>query len=111
MRNGYAAYVHHDAEFPPYKVEIRIDANNLPVERYVMHELLHVVLSELVRGKFDDTMEEVLIVALDTDLWNYVSKSKPRLARWKKTVERKIQETIDKRPDTSHDELVNRPAD
>jgi len=86
-----------------------VDANNTPVVHYVIHELLHVILSELVLGKFDDSLEEVMIVALDTHIFEFVSKSKSRLAKWNTLIERKLAETpVQPRPT---EELVDRRAD
>ena len=92
IRGSIAARVDFDDIFPPAYVHIDVDANNTPIIRFVIHELLHVVLSELVIGKFDETLEEVLIVALDGYIYEWVAKSKSRSARWTALIEKKLTE-------------------
>jgi len=91
-------------------VQIEVDANNAQVERYVIHELLHVVLSELVLGKFDSTLEEVLILAYENYLWDFVSAKPSRVAKWRKLVEKKLREGPPE-PDVPLAVLVDRSAD
>lgn len=83
-----------------------MDANNQPITQYVIHELLHVVFHEMTIG-LDETMEEVIIVSLDHDLYEYVKKSKHRTQQWHKLIERKLDESNTGLP-TPHEELVDR---
>lgn len=83
-----------------------MDANNTPVLQYVIHELVHVTISELVIGKFDDTLEEVVVVALEGHIFNFISKSKARLAKWNVLIERKLGESD--RPLKPIEEIVER---
>ena len=87
-----AAHVAFDDNFPPAYVHIKVDANNTPMVQFVIHELIHVILSELVLGKFDETLEEVIVVSLDSYMWAFVSNSKPRLAKWNALIEKKLAE-------------------
>jgi hypothetical protein len=85
--------VDFDDNFPPGYVKIVVDANNQPIIRYVIHELIHVVLSELVLGKFDETLEELLTVALDGYIYAWVAKSKSRTTRWTTLIGKKLAES------------------
>lgn len=100
--------VEFDDKFPPAYIKIDVDANNQPVIRFVIHELLHVVLSELVIGKFDETLEEVLIVSLDGYIYEWVAKSKSRTAKWTTLIEKKLAEADALLETVSHEELVDR---
>lgn len=93
IRGNTAARVKFDDNFPPAYVNVDVDANNQPVISNVIHELLHVILSELVIGKFDDTLEEVHIVALTTYIYEWVAKSKYRTKCWSALIEKKLAET------------------
>ena len=102
----YAGHVILDDDWPPSKVAIRIDANNQPLVQYVIHELLHVVFDPTVTPACDETLEEVIIVALDTYMYEYVKGSKARLAKWNALIERKLAAT--EKPAVSLEELVDR---
>lgn len=106
LRGDVAANVDFDDYFPPAYVKINVDLNNPDRVQYVIHELKHVVLSELVWGKFDETLEEVITVALDTHMYEYVKRSKARLARWEKLIEQKLAETAP--PDRPISEITER---
>lgn len=103
-----AAEVEFDDHFPPSWIKIRVDGNNQPVLQFVIHELLHVVLSELVLGKFDDTLEEVLIVALDAYMYSYVTSSKARTRKWNALLDEKFAAAHAAQPDRPLDEVVER---
>lgn len=109
-RNGTAASCDFDDKFPPAYVKIVVDANNNDTVRFVIHELIHVVISELVIGKFDSTLEEVLVLSLETFIWSFVSTSRPRLARWEKLIAKKLAENPAP-PNASLEELADRRAD
>jgi len=109
-RNGTAASCVFDDRFPPAYVKIVVDANNNETVRFVIHELIHVVISELVIGKFDATLEEIFVLSLETYLWNFVSSSKARLARWQKLIEKKLTENPPL-ADVPLEELADRRAD
>jgi hypothetical protein len=77
--------------------------------RFVMHELIHVVISEIVVGKFDLTLEEAFLLGLENYLWDHVSKSKRAKARWQALIDKKLAESIAQEPDAPLAEQVERP--
>lgn len=105
--NGYGADCIYDDKFPPAYIRITVDANNNDTIASVIHELIHVALSELTIGKFDLTLEEVLILALETYIWNYVKDNKTRRARWEKLIQKKLAENPAPKPPTL-EELADR---
>lgn len=109
-RNGVGASVDYDDKFPPAYVHIIVDANNNETIKFVIHELIHVVISELIIGKFDETLEEVFVLSLETYLWNFVSANKVRLAKWNKLIQKKLAENPPEDP-PSLEELADRRAD
>lgn len=94
LRKPVAARVNFDDSFPPDRIKVEIDANNMSATQLVVHELLHVVCSELVLGKFDETLEEVLILALEAHMMDHINKSKTRRTRWADAIERKLAESL-----------------
>lgn len=106
-RGDTAGNVTYDSDFWPRKCEVTIDANNQPVVQFVIHELLHILFLPFL-GFADDTLEEVMICALDAYMYNYVAKSKRRLAKWNALIEQKLAE-VDKGPPPTLEEMVNRP--
>jgi hypothetical protein len=92
-RGGTGAAVDYTEYFPPKHIKLEVDLNNgAATIPFVIHELVHVVMSELVRGKFDETMEEVAIVAWAEFISSWVMASKTRRARWQKVLDRKVAE-------------------
>jgi len=91
-RNGTAATCDYDDRFPPAYVHIEVDANNNDNTRFVIHELIHVVISELVLGKFDRTLEEVVVLGFEEYIWNFVRAKPSRLTRWEKLIAKKLAE-------------------
>jgi len=85
-----------------------VDGNTSDTLRHVLHELLHVVFSELVLGKLDDTLEEVLIVAFDHYLHDYVQASKPRRLKWEALIAQKLKESESLLDDVPLEEQVVR---
>lgn len=88
-----------------------MDANAGDIERSVLHELIHVILSELIWGKFDPTIEEVIILAFEDYMWDFISKSPQRRAKWTKIINRKIAESEALLVDRSLTELTERPPE
>jgi hypothetical protein len=104
---GFMADVVFDTRWPPQNVKIEIDMNNAEPIHTIIHELLHVVLSETVCGKFDSSLEEVVILSLDEYIYNWVKASPKRLAKWQKLLEAKLAETAGEplsQEDMAHDE-------
>jgi hypothetical protein len=91
-------------------VKIAIDANNNQTTQFVMHELIHVMISETVLGKFDATLEEAFLIGLENFMWDFISKSPVRLAKWEKLIQKKLADNPTL-PDAPLAELVERPAE
>jgi hypothetical protein len=109
LRNGVAANVEYDPDYwPPYDVTVTVDANNGNLVQYVIHELLHVVFGPLIAGSMDETLEEVVIVALEAYMIEYVKKSKTRYAKWSSLIEKKLAESLADAPAIPLEELVDR---
>ena len=82
-----------DDNFPPRYVKIEIDLNNHEdIVEFVIHELMHVTLSELARGKFDENLEEVFVLSLSSYISGWVMKSPQRSKRWTKLINQKLVE-------------------
>jgi hypothetical protein len=79
---------------PPTNIRIKVDANSGEASRFVVHELLHVILYPMLFCRFDDTLEEVFVVAMDTYMWAYIEKSPARHAEWVKAVKKKLDEGL-----------------
>lgn len=104
-----AAEVDYEYEFPPSCVTIYLDANALqPVVSTVVHELIHVVFSESFLNRVDETLEEVMVVALTEHMYRYISERKARLLRWSQLIEAKLTEYAATKPDKSIEVLVDR---
>lgn len=89
-------------------IRIKIDANTGDPVEYVIHELLHVVFHEVLLWKVDETIEEIFILALDEQMYDFVKSSKQRLAKWNALINEKLNEDVEPRPVA---ELVDRRAD
>lgn len=70
----------------PTAVEIQVDIDKDGAIRCVIHELLHVVLADEL-GWASGEVEEVIVLALETELYEYVKKSPRRLAGWRKAID------------------------
>ena len=94
LKEPTAATVKYEPDYwPPYKVDIIVDANAGETTHYVIHELLHVMFSPFFAGIVDETLDEVLILALDGYMYEYVKQSKARLAKWSSLIEKKLAES------------------
>jgi hypothetical protein len=103
------ARVLYDPEYwPPYDITIELDANNDALPQMVVHELLHVIFSPFIEGLVDETLEEVVIVALDVDMWKYISESPQRKRKWEAVVAKKMAAAFADAPSTPYKELVDR---
>lgn len=77
---------------PPTDILIRVNANRNPVHHIttVVHELIHVVLYTMFIGLVEEDLEEVMVLALEADIYAYINKSKTRLARWNSIIAEKL---------------------
>jgi len=82
-----------DEILPPTKIEIIIDANNVDHIGFVLHELLHIVMSRIVFGTLDDTLEEIAMVAWHEDMYRYIKKDPRRLLAWNDLINEKLSST------------------
>lgn len=90
-------------------MHIIVDANaSQSIVLSVVHELLHVVLSEVFIGRVDETLEEVMIVGLEAHIFRYISERKARLARWSALIDKKLAEHSDTLPAIPIEKLVDR---
>jgi hypothetical protein len=100
------AVAHYDTEFPPAMIHITVNTNEHEVIRYVIHELLHVTLSEIVIGRFALDLEEIVILAIEEYMTQYVLKSRARLLRWRNLIDQKLTASYNERPDLSVEEII-----
>lgn len=87
--------VHWHEILPPTCIRIRIDANTADVTRFVIHELIHVVILPIIVGRFDDTLEEAVLLSLEEQLDRYVKKSPARRLLWEDEIKKKVDEGLD----------------
>ena len=55
-----------------------------------LHEALHLALGPVINANFNDALEEVVIRALERDLWVMAMRSKRRVARWRRLLNAKL---------------------
>lgn len=79
---------------PPTNIVLRVDANRAPLDHLstVIHELAHVVLRTMFVGFVADDLEEVMVLAIERDLYDYVKRSRQRLERWNEAIKSKLPE-------------------
>lgn len=75
---------------PPDQIKITVDPDREGRIRCVAHELLHVVFSDDLRTLVDDDLDELIILALENAIVDYIKDSKPRLAAWRRAIEAKL---------------------
>lgn len=71
------------------EVSIIIDPNQAGQIEATLHEVLHVVLVNQIRTRFHLSLEEVVIGALEVELWKRAFKPED-VVRWKGILGRKI---------------------
>lgn len=81
-----------DEVFPPTNIRIKVDANNGDHVSSVIHELLHVVFYDMLYGRLDAKLDEVVILALERDTYEYVKKVPGRYLIWDQLINRKLSE-------------------
>lgn len=77
----------------PAGLRIKVDIDKDGAIRCVIHELLHVMLQEQLAWA-DHRIEEVIILALETDLYEYVTQSPRRLQGWRNAIYRRHVESL-----------------
>jgi len=87
---------HWDEIHPPTNIRIKVDANQqtgvLDHISTVVHELIHTVILPVLLGWFTDDLEEVIVLALDATMLEYIRKSPARLSKWTELINTKLQE-------------------
>lgn len=112
MREGWMGNVDFSDKFPPAKIEIDLDLNALEPIGIVIHELIHVVMSELVLGKFDESLEEVIVLGLDKYIYDWVKASPARKRKWQTLLDKKLAETAATELEPlSFEKLATRPPE
>lgn len=78
---------------PPTNLNIKIDANENPTQHLsaVIHELLHVILCPMFVGRMAMDYQEIAVLAYETDMYAYITKSPARLAKWNDLIGQKRQ--------------------
>ena len=71
-------------------VTIYLDPSRMGLVEGALHETLHVVLNQQVGGCFNEALEEVIMKALERDLWIKVLTHR-RFKTWRKLVNGKLQ--------------------
>lgn len=92
LKGDFAGDVSWEELHPPTDIYIRVNANAGDAVQFVIHELLHVVMFPMIVGRLDDTLEEVLIVAYELYMFEYVKKSPKRLSVWNSIIQQKMNE-------------------
>lgn len=110
-RNETAGSCDFDDFFPPRYIKIEVDANAGDTIPTVLHELIHVIFSEIIWGKFDPTLEEVWIMAYETYMWEFIKVSPARLKKWNSIIDRKIAEYEATLPIRPLLEIAERPPE
>lgn len=103
-----AGNVEYEEIFPPTDIRIHIDANNGDNVRFVIHELLHLILCPMFIGHIDKTLEEVCILGLENYMFDYVQKVPTRYVLWDRTIKKKLDAH---KEDISLEELADRSND
>lgn len=80
------ARVDWDPGTHPSNLRIQVDVDKDGAIRCVIHELLHVLLHDEMNWA-DGALEEVVVLALEEDLYEYVKKSPRRITGWRKAID------------------------
>lgn len=84
------AHVEWEEGRPPENVRIVVDPDKDGRIRCVVHELLHVALTENLRPIMDAVLEEFVILALEEGMDEYIKSSPRRLTSWRRAIETKL---------------------
>jgi len=72
------------------KAKIRVDGHKVGVRTAVIHELLHVVLDQEMTA-FDDSVEELIVEALEDLMDRKINNSRRRIAWWRRAIAEKLR--------------------
>jgi hypothetical protein len=62
-------------------------------------------------GHVDETLDEVIVIAMTTYLYSYVNKTPSRIKEWNRIVKRKLKESEEGLVSLTFEERVQRPAE
>ena len=88
---GKRGHIEFEGIFPPTDIKIKVDANDSAPISTVIHELLHVILYELIVGRFSEELEEEFVLTFEKFMYEYIMKSPERMAKWNKLIESKLE--------------------
>ena len=72
-------------------VEIRVDTTQTGMIQAVIHELLHYHFRETFGALLDESLEEVLILALEKYLWDDdIQRSTTQVRNWRRLINQKL---------------------
>lgn len=69
---------------------IIIDTSQYGYVTMILHELLHMILSETVEPIFDEKIEEATIGGIERALYDHVAASPYLMKRWRTEIARKV---------------------
>ena len=70
------------------KIRLVVDPAKSSLVEGFLHEALHIVLREELGGKFNETLEEILVKALERELW--IKMPKGAGERWRRLINEKL---------------------
>jgi hypothetical protein len=73
-----------------HDINVTLDPSQGGLIESLLHECLHVVLSDLIGDSFNARLEEVIIRELERELWAKAMKS-PEVAHWRSLIDRKLE--------------------
>lgn len=85
-----SARVDWDSIKPLQNVYIRVDNDKDGRIRSVIHELLHIEFYNTLEPLFNEELEEVVILALEDQLYAYVHEHPHRVSLWRRAIEEKL---------------------
>jgi hypothetical protein len=74
-----------------HNIQVTLDPSQGGLIESLLHECLHVVLADEIGDRFNARLEEVLVKALEDELWRKAMKS-PEVARWRSLIDRKTDD-------------------
>lgn len=86
----HTADVQWDSLSPLSNVRIRVDIDKDGRIKCVLHELIHIVFYALFTPLIDAALEEEVVLAWETLLYNHVRANPRRLLGWRLAIEKKL---------------------
>ena len=89
--NDATARVDWENVSPPSRVRIVVDHDQDGRIRCIIHELLHLVLYDIMEQNFNTELQETAIDAWEKLLWENVSFSPQKLGSWRRAIAKKLE--------------------